>query len=502
MRIPVNHRYTRYYVHKMNLRLRLFVSSHQNLNCFYNVSQLYNRKSPIVPPRIRIHSGRTNLYWNFHLSKEQQNSLIAPQMFQRVIADVVESLTDEERADLLNPQLQADRTKELDRLSMGEFLRMRMGSSATELFGITSGIEPFFDRASTSFIREAVLAEDGPLSRIEGGMWRLPEALAHSLTKTRIHRCKVVGIAVRDGKIYIRFIRTKRIDGKEIWDKEISEQPAQMVLCTLPFSVLRQLEIMPQLSPQRMEAIRSMSYASAAKVLLYCDQRFWEIIDRIFGGASHTDSMCRATFYPSDNVNDDGHLAKINTADERRRRQIEKEQREREQRERSERNAAEQAQQEHQSKLAYSIDFGPAAQAIATGEEVLPRDEDRSSGPGVLLAAYCLGQDARRLGTLREDDRIEATIRAVSEYHPELRKHCKDGKTIFWDECPYAAGAFAMPQPGEQSSGMYSAAVSPVTEPGYSKKLFFAGEHCSLNQGWIQGAIQSALDAVERIVAI
>ena len=30
--------------------------------------------------------------------------------------------------------------------------------------------------------------------------------------------------------------------------------------------------------------------------------------------------------------------------------------------------------------------------------------------------------------------------------------------------------------------------------------LYFAGEHCSLDPGWIQGAIKSALEVVEEIV--
>ncbi|XP_031646530.1 L-amino-acid oxidase-like [Oncorhynchus kisutch] len=54
----------------------------------------------------------------------------------------------------------------------------------------------------------------------------------------------------------------------------------------------------PPLSPQKMEALRSVHYASSTKVVLSFSERFWEK-DGIKGGKSITDLPSRFIYYPS-----------------------------------------------------------------------------------------------------------------------------------------------------------------------------------------------------------
>jgi monoamine oxidase len=68
-----------------------------------------------------------------------------------------------------------------------------------------------------------------------------------------------------------------------------------------------------------------------------------------------------------------------------------------------------------------------------------------------------------------------------------------DHASVDWEEYRWTAGAFVMLKPGELER-FYPAAIRP------EGRLFFAGEHCSTDQGWIQGALIASLRAVLQIV--
>jgi hypothetical protein len=102
-------------------------------------------------------------------------------MFGRTITDVFDSLTDEEKASLLTGDLATDRLRDLDRLSLGEFLRLRAGYDATELIGTSTSLESFFDRATTMLLREAIADPGEMLYEIVGGMDQLPTKLGEKI---------------------------------------------------------------------------------------------------------------------------------------------------------------------------------------------------------------------------------------------------------------------------------------------------------------------------------
>jgi len=80
--------------------------------------------------------------------------------------------------------------------------------------------------------------------------------------------------------------------------------------------------------------------------------------------------------------------------------------------------------------------------------------------------------------------------------HPEILEEgmVLDHKSMFWDEFDWAGAAFAFMNPGDFSNYYLDA----IKAEG---NLFFAGEHCSLDQGWIQGSIISSLRAVEKLIS-
>jgi monoamine oxidase len=104
--------------------------------------------------------------------------------------------------------------------------------------------------------------------------------------------------------------------------------------------------------------------------------------------------------------------------------------------------------------------------------------------------------DGRRIGQLPPDDRAEVVKRLVARLHPQVLEDgvVDEDASFFWDQYQWANGSFCELEPGQQAT-LHNDAVRP--EAG----VHFAGEHTSLDTGWIQGAVSSALRAVREIVA-
>ncbi len=117
---------------------------------------------------------------------------------------------------------------------------------------------------------------------------------------------------------------------------------------------------------------------------------------------------------------------------------------------------------------------------------------DASTTRGVLLASYTWGQDALRWGSLDEESRIEQALDDVEQIHPWIREEFEVGASHAWYSDPWAGGAFALFDPGQQST-LQAAVVAP------EGRVLFAGEHCSLYHAWIQGALETGIRAAREI---
>jgi L-amino-acid oxidase len=73
---------------------------------------------------------------------------------------------------------------------------------------------------------------------------------------------------------------------------------ADYVIISASAKATRLITFQPPLSPDKRDALRSVHYTSATKVVLICDERFWER-DGIQGGVSITDRPSRYIHYPS-----------------------------------------------------------------------------------------------------------------------------------------------------------------------------------------------------------
>jgi monoamine oxidase len=125
-------------------------------------------------------------------------------------------------------------------------------------------------------------------------------------------------------------------------------------------------------------------------------------------------------------------------------------------------------------------------------------DAAKSKGPGVLVASYAWGQEARRLGNMTASQREELAIKMAGKVHGSLERpgviRRDEVRSWAWDNHPWAGGAFAFYMPG-QFAALHRHVVAP------EGRIYFAGEHCSRSHSWMQGALDSAEEAVNAMAA-
>lgn len=98
---------------------------------------------------------------------------------------------------------------------------------------------------------------------VRGGNDRLPAALAAGLADRIVYGARVVRIepGERSAAVVVRH------------EGAFRRLTADRILCTLPFSVLRTVEIAPSLSASKREAIATLPYTSVVRVFLECRRR-------------------------------------------------------------------------------------------------------------------------------------------------------------------------------------------------------------------------------------
>lgn len=461
MRFPAEHDHTRHYASRCGLKFRRFINHHDDEDTLYFFKGILSKHSDWdlkILPELNLTDFEKWMINSGPIPKEAKSSQLLNLLVYPIetIKHEIESNPHDTNA-LLGIGQMTSRIKELDKISLGDFLRKYISSAdALDLIGTVTGLEVWWDKAVTMFIRDEIAAEQRlkiqgvpkGIDEIDGGTDKLPNGLLNLLKN------KGVTIQFKHSIFSINKQREQIQIGIKNENDEFELIDHDFVICTLPFSILRRIKL-TGLTKEKMTAVRNLTYASSTKVLLNTKERFWETNYKIVGGASQLDLINRQVYYPS-------NVSEITT------------------------------QTDNNSQFKSMIgQFN-----LVSKVEVDNKTMNLQSRPGVLVGSYCWGQDARRLGGLGKDERVRVVVEAISNIHPEILESGmvkNESASIFWDEYKFAGGAFCFMKPSDFSN-YYSDTIKP------EGNLFFAGEHCSLDQGWIQGAIISSLRAVEEIV--
>ena len=391
----------------------------------------------------RMSEGQKTIYPQYQLNKMEQSVYPASRLFAQQMDKTISSLSQAEINDLFEGNISSPLLNALNGYTLCEYLEsITSGLDAMELINSFTSLQGWQDKALTMFIRDVIINTSSGLQEIAGGSQQLPNALAKKIK----------------GKIYLNTEIcqiTKNANGVNLSIKEhgsISSYQADYVICTIPYSVMTRMSLLG-FSAGKMQAIHALNYAASTKILLHCRERFWESIYHIYGGASISDSVIRQVYYPSD------HADAI----------IEKDYHEKTK--------------------------GVIGAFTLLGNHVKPKQNVSDDKPGVLLASYTWGQDANRLAVLDKYERGSLAQNMIARFHPEILQPgmVMDVESMAWGEYRWSAGAFAFLWP-HQLKNFYHATIKN------EGTLFFAGEHCSTDQAWIQGAIVSALRTVRALV--
>jgi monoamine oxidase len=308
--------------------------------------------------------------------------------------------------------------------------------------GVDPGTGSLIDISYAETVHEEYTLDYRNTYNIEGGMVNLPYAFVQSFYTDKLPQYETIPasqlgtVTYRPGQtvtgIYeLQSSNQITLAHRNVRDLSRSSDTFDYVICAIPFSTLREVDIKPRFSNQKMQAILEFNYTNSQKTLFLCKERFWEQdtdYGRMVGGFSQTDLPIQYIFYPSDHI------------------------------------------------------LCPNVSSCSPNE------------PGVLTASYNYHLNATRVGNMEPALRYELIKENVEEVHglPRgfLDSIVEDHKTVVWDNEPYSRGAFAQALPGQKELFAYE-----MLKPELNQRIFFAGEHISTKHGWMQGALYTGMDA-------
>src|ERR1700680_1210114 len=151
----------------------------------------------------------------------------------------------------------------------------------------------FWERPKTTGITRMFFGETfeqaATMLQPVGGMGRIGEAFGRKLASMVQYDAEVTAIENQPKGAKVRW--KPRTPG------ERSEIDADYLICTIPFSVLRNIK--SDFSEQIKAGIASVSYVPAGKIAFQAEQRFWELDHQIYGGISWTSRDITQVWYPS-----------------------------------------------------------------------------------------------------------------------------------------------------------------------------------------------------------
>jgi monoamine oxidase len=128
-----------------------------------------------------------------------------------------------------------------------------------------------------------------------GGMGRIGEAFGRKLAAMIQYDSEVTAIEKTPKGVKVRWRSTKPGGSPEIGEPPSIE--ADYLICTIPFSVLRNIE--SDFSQEIKAGIVSVDYTPAGKIAFEAERRFWELDHQIYGGISWTSRDITQIWYPS-----------------------------------------------------------------------------------------------------------------------------------------------------------------------------------------------------------
>lgn len=266
MRIPVAHGLTLAYVNKFGLATAPFTTV--NPEAYVRINGQQRRRKEFSGDAL---SFGLDPHDHERPIDEAWDACIAP-LLRRIEQEAWESVT-----------------REHDQYSLREFLEANGWSETQiEIFALINHMESLLSSGFLEILREEAGRWFTDVVTLPGGMDQLPRAFLPEVGADIRYGARVRRIEQDASSVTVRYSTAAT-------DTTIT---ADRVIVTVPFSVLRHIEITPPLPRDKQRAIRQLHYDQSVKIFFQARTRHWETEDGIFGGATVTDLPIRAMYYP------------------------------------------------------------------------------------------------------------------------------------------------------------------------------------------------------------
>jgi monoamine oxidase len=212
----------------------------------------------------------------------REKGRISDQYWEETIRPLVEKVEKEGEAGW--EQIYA----EYDQYSVREFLELKGWSEGMiEMFGLLNNQEAMMNSYFLELFREDGGNYDTNMCQITGGSDNLPHAFLPALGLRIRHGARMTAIDQTPDEVIVHY---QTPAGR-------FQATAEYAILTVPFPVLRHVEVLKPFSRAKQRAIRQLHYDASAKIFFQTRRRFWETDEGIFGGGTVTDLPIRNLYY-------------------------------------------------------------------------------------------------------------------------------------------------------------------------------------------------------------
>ena len=248
--VPESHTLTIKYIKRFNLSLVPVVAS--------KLASIYHIRGRQIP----IREG-DQITWPLELTGEEERLGLSGMMKKYVDSALIQM------GNAAAPDWPPDSLKKYDRMTMTEFLRKQGASEgALALFRMGyleingDGIDSY---SALSGLRDLALGHAEREYKIRGGSDLLPKAFAARLADKIQYGAPVVRVDHSVEGVRVTFLQAG------------SRQTltADHLICAIPFPTMKRIEVFPQFSSAKQEAIEQLPYTSATRIYLQSRKKFW-----------------------------------------------------------------------------------------------------------------------------------------------------------------------------------------------------------------------------------
>jgi monoamine oxidase len=130
---------------------------------------------------------------------------------------------------------------------------------------------------------------------------------------------------------------------------------------------------------------------------------------------------------------------------------------------------------------------------LPIGQISYPSSRFFADGKGVLLGAYIWDmRNSMDFTSMTPAERVSKAVEYGSQIHPQYSKEFDNGIAVAWHRVPSAMGCFGL-WSDEARAEHYDNLCA------FDGRIVLAGEHASFMPAWQEGAVTSALDAIDRL---